>query len=228
VLPRRVPQAGVARRQRDPSRAGRLVCPAEGHRQLESTEYPALSFGSSSNPGGLDRVKTEARLCLAKQITESYKKLPIADPKTGLSCQSIESRMFGRGRVNSFNTWHYDMQSIFFDQLIHAWRWTGDPELEKLLRPALELHLEYIRECFDPDDDGLMVLQDMPIGKEGDPETDLPTSPEASAQCELEKQNLIQQRWNHPSIIGWPNCRPRTAPAATYGRVAWSTLHSLH
>ncbi|MGO8926514.1 MAG: glycoside hydrolase family 2 protein [Limisphaerales bacterium] len=50
---------------------------------------------------------------------------------------------------------------------------------------------------------GLMVLQDMPTGNEGDPKTDLPTSPEASAQCELEKRALIQQRWNHPSIIAW-------------------------
>lgn len=50
---------------------------------------------------------------------------------------------------------------------------------------------------------GLMVLQDMPTGNEGDAKTDLPTSPEASAQCELEKRALIQQRWNHPSIVAW-------------------------
>lgn len=50
---------------------------------------------------------------------------------------------------------------------------------------------------------GLMVLQDMPTGKEGDPKTDLPASPEAAAQCELEKRALIQQRWNHPSVIAW-------------------------
>jgi hypothetical protein len=50
---------------------------------------------------------------------------------------------------------------------------------------------------------GLMVLQDMPTGGEGDAKTDLPTSPEASAQCELEKRALIQQRWNHPAIIAW-------------------------
>ena len=31
------------------------------------------------------------------------------------------------------------LQSQFFDQVQHAWRWTGDPELEKLLRPSLEL-----------------------------------------------------------------------------------------
>ncbi len=50
---------------------------------------------------------------------------------------------------------------------------------------------------------GLMVLQDMPTGKEGDPKTDLPASPEAAAQCELEKRALIEQRWNHPSVIAW-------------------------
>jgi hypothetical protein len=50
---------------------------------------------------------------------------------------------------------------------------------------------------------GLMVLQDMPSGNEGDPKTDLPRSPEASAQCEMEKRVLILERWNHPSIIAW-------------------------
>ena len=50
---------------------------------------------------------------------------------------------------------------------------------------------------------GLMVLQDMPSGNEGDAKTDLPRSPEAAAQCELEKRTLIEQRWNHPSIIAW-------------------------
>jgi hypothetical protein len=111
-------------------------------------------FGGTAY-GWHDRVLTQARSCLAKQITESSKTQPEADPKYGLSSQSLNSRLFGKGRVNAFQPWHYDMQSQFFDQLIHAWRWTGDVELEKILRPALELHLEYIHDCFDPDDDGL-------------------------------------------------------------------------
>ena len=105
--------------------------------------------------GWHERVKTQARSCLAKQITESKKTQPEADVKCGLSCQSLNSRLFGKGRVDVYHPWHYDMQTQFFDQLIHAWRWTGDAELEKMLRPALELHLEYIHDCFDPDDDGL-------------------------------------------------------------------------
>ncbi len=111
-------------------------------------------FGGTAY-GWHDRVLTQARTCLAKQITASDKISAKADAKTGLSCQSLDSRLFGKGRVALHHPWHYDMQSQFFDQLIHAWRWTGDAELEKILRPALELHLEYIRDCFDPDDDGL-------------------------------------------------------------------------
>jgi hypothetical protein len=111
-------------------------------------------FGGTAY-GWHERVLAQARTCLAKQITESDKTVAKADEKTGLSCQALDSRLFGKGRVNLHHPWHYDMQSQFFDQLIHAWRWTGDAELEKILRPALELHLEYIRDCFDPDDDGL-------------------------------------------------------------------------
>jgi len=111
-------------------------------------------FGGTAY-GWHDRVLTQARSCLATQVIKSNKTQPEADPKSGLTAQSGSSRMFGKGRVNAYHDGHYDMQSQFFDQLIHAWRWSGGAELEKLLRPALELHLEYIRDCFDPDDDGL-------------------------------------------------------------------------
>ena len=47
------------------------------------------------------------------------------------------------------------MQSQFFDQVHHNWRYTADAELEKVLRPALELHLEYIKDCFDPEGKGI-------------------------------------------------------------------------
>ena len=111
-------------------------------------------FGGTAY-GWHERVLAQARTCLAKQIIVSDKSVAKADAKTGLSCQSLDSRLFGKGRINIHHPWHYDMQSQFFDQLIHAWRWTGDPELEKILRPALELHLEYIHDCFDPNDTGL-------------------------------------------------------------------------
>ena len=105
--------------------------------------------------GWHDRVMAQARSCLAKQITASDKRSPKASLPQGLSCQSLDSRLFGKGRVDVHQPWHYDMQTQFFDQLIHAWRWTGNAELEKMLRPALEMHLEYLHDCFDPHDTGL-------------------------------------------------------------------------
>jgi hypothetical protein len=113
------------------------------------TVYGGTAFGWH------DRVKTQAALAFAKIITQSDNSEPQADPDTGLSSQSPDSMMFGKGRVDFHQPHHYDMQTQFFDQMIHAWRWTGDAELEKSLRPALEYHLDYIHECFDPSDCGL-------------------------------------------------------------------------
>jgi hypothetical protein len=105
--------------------------------------------------GAHDNVKTEARRAIAKQITESDYLTPKADPAAELSSQAPDSRMFGKGRVDLDNPHHYDMQTQFFDQIQHAWRWTGDPDLETLLRPSLELHCEYIKDCFDPANIGI-------------------------------------------------------------------------
>ena len=50
---------------------------------------------------------------------------------------------------------------------------------------------------------GLMVIQDFPSGRDGDSFTDQPTMPEAASVCEMERRILLQQRWNHPSIVCW-------------------------
>jgi hypothetical protein len=108
------------------------------------TVYGATAFGSHDN------VKTDAAKLIAKQITSSPNTTAKADPAAELSSQAPDSRMFGKGRIDLDNPHHYDMQTQFFDQMEHAWRWTGDAAMEKLLRPALELHCEYIKDCFDP------------------------------------------------------------------------------
>jgi len=80
-----------------------------------------------------------------------------------------------------------------------------DLEAEKQLGVDVRKHVkvEPDRWYYWADKLGVLVLQDMPTGNEGDPFTDRPTSPEAAAQCKTEMGNLIQQRWNHPSIISW-------------------------
>jgi hypothetical protein len=113
------------------------------------TQFGAIAYGWHEN------VKAEAKLCISKQVTQSDRTEAKADPKAGLSSQAPESRMFGKGRVNIYHPYHYDMQSQFFDQVHHDWRYTADAELEKILRPALELHLEYIQDCFDPAGTGI-------------------------------------------------------------------------
>jgi hypothetical protein len=105
--------------------------------------------------GWHDHVKEEAARCIARQITDSDKLVPKADPTKGLSSQDPESRFFGKGRIAIDQPYHYDMQSQFFDQIQHAWRWTGDEALEALLRRSLDLHCDYIRECFDPENRGI-------------------------------------------------------------------------
>ena len=128
--------------------------PIPGFRQI----YGPTAFGWH------DRVLAEARYYIASQLRDSSKDDPglrlslrdEADPDPGLqlSLQSENSRFYGKGKITK-DLPRYDFQSQFFDQLAHAWRWTGDPELEGVLRGALELHVQWMKDCFDPDGDGL-------------------------------------------------------------------------
>jgi DUF1680 family protein len=104
--------------------------------------------------GWHDRVLEQAKHYIATQVKESEKKIPKADPASLLTLQHADSRFYGKGRIIKDQK-RYNMQSQLFDQLIEEYRWTADPELIKILREALELHLEWLQECFDPDGDGV-------------------------------------------------------------------------
>jgi hypothetical protein len=82
-----------------------------------------------------------------------------ADPARLLTEESHESRFYGVGRVmppgSPGDQGMYDMQSQMFTQQIHMWRWTGNATHEALLRPGLELHAKWARDCFDADRNGL-------------------------------------------------------------------------
>ena len=69
---------------------------------------------------------------------------------------------------------------------------------------------------------GILVMQDMPTGNEGDPFTDKPKSPEAATECESEMRELIRQRWNHPSIIGWIMFNEGWGQHDTLATAAWA------
>jgi hypothetical protein len=104
--------------------------------------------------GWHDRVRTEAEHYIGFQVRSSSKVHADADPAKRLCLQSQQSRYYGAGRIDRDQDM-YNMQEQFFDQIVYDWRATADPQLESLLRPALELHLQWMRECFDPDEDGV-------------------------------------------------------------------------
>lgn len=112
------------------------------------TLYGPTAYGWHEN------VRREGHYYIDAQTRESDLTEFKADPNLGLTQQAHNSRFYGKGRINR-DQHMYNFQEVFFDQMIHQWRWTGDAELEKILLPALELHLEYNRECFDPDGNGV-------------------------------------------------------------------------
>jgi hypothetical protein len=104
--------------------------------------------------GWHDRVRDEARFYTDSQVQESDKKEAKADPKSLLTEQHPDSRFYGVGHIGNDQVF-YNMQTQFFDQIVEEYRWTADPELIKFFRHALDLHLIWVRDCFDPDGDGV-------------------------------------------------------------------------
>jgi hypothetical protein len=104
--------------------------------------------------GWHDRIFEEAKHYIESQITNSNKTEAKADSSKLYTVQNKESRFYGIGRIQKDQDF-YDMQSQFFDQLVEEYRWTNSSQLLTILRPALELHLKWMEDCFDPDGDGL-------------------------------------------------------------------------
>jgi|GEM_PF-560758 len=105
--------------------------------------------------GWHDRVRENAAYYAACQNKGGDRGAPArSDPGRRYCIEGGGSRFYGRGRIPR-DTHMYNSQTQFFDQTVRDWRWTADAEMEKLLRPALELQLEWAKDCFDPDGDGL-------------------------------------------------------------------------
>jgi hypothetical protein len=110
--------------------------------------------------GWHDRVKTSVDTYLPAQVTASEKTSGEArgmhDGRDFLLVQpGPDSRFYGRGYIQKDQSF-YEMQTQYFDQVLQDWRWrpSDDPDHEAKLRQGLELHVERLRECYDPDDNG--------------------------------------------------------------------------
>ncbi len=88
-----------------------------------------------------------------QQKEETFTKCGL-EPASKHTLQAGDSRYHAQGRIQR-DQGCYNFQEVFFDMAIREWRYTADRKLAEILYPALELHLEYMQECFDPDENGV-------------------------------------------------------------------------
>ena len=112
------------------------------------SEYGGTVWGWS------ELVTLEGAYFIRQQIKDSPHTVCASDPALLLTQEGATSRFHGTGRIDVGGN-IYDMQTQFFDQQIHVWRWTGNTTHEALLRPALKLHAQWAADCFDADRNGL-------------------------------------------------------------------------
>jgi hypothetical protein len=76
---------------------------------------------------------------------------------------------------------------------------------KKLGLNSLRMHVkvEPDRWYYWADKLGIMVFQDLPTGNCGDPRTDTEASPMAADQWRAETMHIVQDKFNHPSIVCW-------------------------
>ena len=121
--------------------------------------FPSLGWrviGGATALGWHDRVKGDAATYAAIQVKNDAGRTQ-PQPSPGVSAATrAPSRVSGAtaGWRLSRGTCTIRSRSSS-TKIIRDWRSTADPELEKVLRPALELHLQWEKDCFDPADSGL-------------------------------------------------------------------------
>ncbi len=107
----------------------------------------------------------------AKTHFSSYANSQVLQPETGpvvpdtsrhfaRQKEKIGTSMFSRGYIsrrpnNNTIAHHYDMNLVFFDQLLKHFQWSGDKEYIKEMWPTLKRHLAWEKRNFDTDGDGL-------------------------------------------------------------------------
>ncbi|AWW31157.1 glycogen debranching protein [Echinicola strongylocentroti] len=112
--------------------------------------------------GWHDRAKTHFDGYLASQYLEPGGSRNDPDTAKHLARQMEKTgkSIFNRGYISRrpgepSSPHHYDMNQVFFDQLIRHFDWTGDVDYLKEVWPSIERHLAWEKRNFDPDGDGL-------------------------------------------------------------------------
>ena len=112
--------------------------------------------------GWHDRAKTHFTSYSHSQVTE-----PLSGPVTpdvtknlAREKEEIGTSMFSSGYIsrrpeNKTIAHHYDMNLVFFDQMLRHFKWTGDTAFMKEMWPVIQRHLDWEKRNFDANNDGL-------------------------------------------------------------------------
>ncbi len=112
--------------------------------------------------GWHDRAKTHFTSYSHSQIISPLTGPIIPDETKNLAREKEEigTSMFSSGYISrspndNTKAHHYDMNLVFFDQMLRHFKWTGDTAFMKEMFPAIQRHLDWEKRNFDMNNDGL-------------------------------------------------------------------------
>ncbi|MFD0990122.1 DUF4450 domain-containing protein [Mariniflexile jejuense] len=116
-----------------------------------------------ANPlGWHDRAETHFKSYANSQVLEPETGPVVLDTFRNFARQKevLGTAMFSRGYIsrnpnNNTKAHHYDMNSVFINQLLRHYQWTGDVDFIKQLWQVIKHHIAWEKRNFDADGDGL-------------------------------------------------------------------------
>lgn len=116
-----------------------------------------------ANPlGWHDRVETHFEAYGNSQVLEPEFGSVVLDSSRNFARQKevLGTAMFSRGYIsrhpnNNTKAHHYDMNSVFINQLLRNYKWTGNLDFMRKMWPVVKRHLVWEKRNFDADNDGL-------------------------------------------------------------------------
>jgi hypothetical protein len=112
--------------------------------------------------GWHDRAKTHFTSYSHSQVTEPLSGPVTPDVSRNLAREKEEigTTLFTSGYIsrrpdNNTIAHHYDMNLVFFDQMLRHFKWTGDTSFMKEMWPVIQRHLAWQKRNFDTNNDGL-------------------------------------------------------------------------
>ena len=112
--------------------------------------------------GWHDRAKSHFKSYSNSQVTQPLSGPVTPDVSRNLARETEEmgTSMFSSGYIsrkpdNNTIAHHYDMNLVFFDQMLRHFKWTGDTEFMNEMWPVIQRHLDWEKRNFDTNNDGL-------------------------------------------------------------------------